>query len=146
MIDPSRLLRKSGLRPILRPWSTASGAIRGWGNKRSASRTSCARSQAHRCSLCRRILKSWTARNRSSFRRNSNSAILRVKARKTQKDCFTLASAPSERSSIPAAPGEGVTLSELEKLGYMTAPVIVIDREVVVGFDRDKLQKLLKTG
>jgi len=37
-------------------------------------------------------------------------------------------------------------LPELEKLGYMTTPVTVIDGEVVVGFDRDKLQKLLKTG
>jgi len=37
-------------------------------------------------------------------------------------------------------------LAELEKLGYMTTPVIVIDGEVVVGFDRDKLQTLLKTG
>ena len=36
-------------------------------------------------------------------------------------------------------------LNELEKLGYMTTPVIVIDGQVVVGFDRDKLQKLLKT-
>ena len=37
-------------------------------------------------------------------------------------------------------------LDELEKLGYMTTPVIVVDGEVVVGFDRDKLQTLLKTG
>ena len=37
-------------------------------------------------------------------------------------------------------------LPELEKLGYMTTPVTVIDGEVVVGFDRDKLQTLLKTG
>ena len=37
-------------------------------------------------------------------------------------------------------------LNELEKLGYMTTPVTVIDGQVVVGFDRDKLQKLLKTG
>ncbi len=37
-------------------------------------------------------------------------------------------------------------LVELEKLGYMTTPVTVIDGQVVVGFDRDKLQKLLKTG
>ena len=37
-------------------------------------------------------------------------------------------------------------LDELEKLGYMTTLVIVIDGEVVVGFDRDKLQTLLKTG
>jgi glutaredoxin 3 len=34
-------------------------------------------------------------------------------------------------------------LNELEKLGYMTTPVTVIDGQVVVGFDRDKLQKLL---
>ncbi len=37
-------------------------------------------------------------------------------------------------------------LAELEKLGYMTTPVIVVDGQIVVGFDRDKLQKLLKTG
>ena len=36
-------------------------------------------------------------------------------------------------------------LNELEKLGYMTTPVTVIDRQVVVGFDRDKLEKLVKT-
>jgi len=39
-----------------------------------------------------------------------------------------------------------VALNELERLGYMTTPVTVIDGQVVVGFDRDKLQKLLKTG
>jgi glutaredoxin len=37
-------------------------------------------------------------------------------------------------------------LAELEKLGYMTTPVTVVDGQVVVGFDRDKLQTLLKTG
>ncbi len=36
-------------------------------------------------------------------------------------------------------------LEELEKLGYMTTPVTVIDRQVVVGFERDKLQRLLET-
>jgi hypothetical protein len=36
-------------------------------------------------------------------------------------------------------------LDELEKLGYMTTPVTVIDGQVVVGFDRDKLQRLLET-
>ncbi len=36
-------------------------------------------------------------------------------------------------------------LTELEKFGYMTNPVTVIDGQVVVGFDRDKLQKLLET-
>ena len=35
-------------------------------------------------------------------------------------------------------------LAELERLGYMTTPVTVIDGEVVVGFDREKLEKLLK--
>jgi glutaredoxin len=34
-------------------------------------------------------------------------------------------------------------LAELEKLGYMTTPVTVVDGEVVVGFDRAKLEKLL---
>ena len=33
--------------------------------------------------------------------------------------------------------------AELEKLGYMTTPVILIDGEVVVGFDRPKLENLL---
>ena len=37
-------------------------------------------------------------------------------------------------------------LMELEKLGYMTAPVTVIDGEVVVGFDRAKLDHLLQRG
>ena len=36
-------------------------------------------------------------------------------------------------------------LDELEKIGYMTTPVTVIDGQVVVGFDRDKLQRLLET-
>jgi glutaredoxin len=34
-------------------------------------------------------------------------------------------------------------LEELEKLGYMTTPVTVIDGEVVPGFDRRKLEQLL---
>ncbi len=37
-------------------------------------------------------------------------------------------------------------ISELQKLGYMTTPVTVIDGEVVVGFDQPKLERLLKTG
>jgi glutaredoxin len=36
-------------------------------------------------------------------------------------------------------------LAELERLGYMTTPVTVVDGQVVVGFDRGKLQELLKT-
>ncbi|HKZ52636.1 MAG TPA: glutaredoxin family protein [Candidatus Acidoferrales bacterium] len=34
-------------------------------------------------------------------------------------------------------------LAELEKLGYMTTPVTVIDDQVVVGFARDRLEELL---
>jgi glutaredoxin len=35
-------------------------------------------------------------------------------------------------------------LNELEKLGYMTTPVTVIDGEVVIGFDAPKLRQLLQ--
>jgi glutaredoxin 3 len=35
-------------------------------------------------------------------------------------------------------------LQELQKLGYMTTPVTLVDGELVVGFDLAKLQKLLK--
>ena len=35
-------------------------------------------------------------------------------------------------------------LKELEKLGYLTTPVTVIDGEVVVGFDAPKLRSLLQ--
>ena len=34
--------------------------------------------------------------------------------------------------------------AELEKLGYMTTPVTVIDGEAVVGFDVSKLRTLLQ--
>jgi glutaredoxin 3 len=34
-------------------------------------------------------------------------------------------------------------LVELEKLGFMTTPLTVIDGEVVVGFDRARLENLL---
>ena len=34
-------------------------------------------------------------------------------------------------------------MAELEKIGVMTTPVTVIDGEVVVGFDRRKLEALL---
>ncbi len=36
-------------------------------------------------------------------------------------------------------------LAELEKLGYMTTPVTLVDGEVVVGFDRARLERLLGT-
>jgi len=34
-------------------------------------------------------------------------------------------------------------LAELQKLGYRATPVTVIDGDVVVGFDRGKLERLL---
>lgn len=34
-------------------------------------------------------------------------------------------------------------LADLEKLGYMTTPVTVVDGEAVVGFNRANLEKLL---
>ena len=36
-------------------------------------------------------------------------------------------------------------LAELERLSYMTTPITLIDGEAVVGFDRTRLEKLLKT-
>ena len=35
-------------------------------------------------------------------------------------------------------------LAELERLGYRTTPVTLIDGEVVVGFDQKQLEELLK--
>ncbi len=35
-------------------------------------------------------------------------------------------------------------LAELKTLGYMTTPVIVIDGDLVVGFDRERLEELLQ--
>ncbi len=37
-------------------------------------------------------------------------------------------------------------LAKLEQLGYMTTPVTVIDGEVIVGFNRAKLEELLAAG
>ncbi len=39
---------------------------------------------------------------------------------------------------------DDAALTELEQLGYMTTPVTLIDGEAFVGFDRPKLEKLLK--
>ncbi len=36
-------------------------------------------------------------------------------------------------------------IEELEKLGFLTTPVTVIDGEVVVGFDRKKLEELTRS-
>jgi glutaredoxin 3 len=35
-------------------------------------------------------------------------------------------------------------LAELEKLGYLTTPVTVVDDEIIVGFDHAKPETLLK--
>ncbi len=35
-------------------------------------------------------------------------------------------------------------LEELSKLGYMTTPVVTVDGQVVVGFDRTRLAALLE--
>ena len=35
-------------------------------------------------------------------------------------------------------------LAELEKLGYMSTPVTLIDGEIIVGFDRARLEELLR--
>jgi glutaredoxin-like protein NrdH len=35
-------------------------------------------------------------------------------------------------------------LEELQKLGYMTTPVTLVGEDLVVGFDFNKLQKLLE--
>lgn len=47
---------------------------------------------------------------------------------------------PFTERNIAADPA---ALDELEKLGYMTTPVTVVDSQVVVGFDRAKLEALL---
>ena len=36
-----------------------------------------------------------------------------------------------------------LAIAELEELGFMTTPVTVMDGEVVVGFDRERLDELL---
>jgi glutaredoxin len=41
---------------------------------------------------------------------------------------------------------DGAALGELEKLGYMTTPVTLIDGQVVVGYDVPKLRSLLELG
>ena len=37
-------------------------------------------------------------------------------------------------------------LNELEKTGYMTTPITIVDGEIVVGFDLAKLRALLQLG
>jgi hypothetical protein len=40
---------------------------------------------------------------------------------------------------------EPEALAELQKLGYRATPVTVIDGDVVVGFDRGRIERLLLT-
>jgi glutaredoxin len=39
---------------------------------------------------------------------------------------------------------EPEAINELKKMGVMTTPVTIIDEEIVVGFDQEKLEQLLK--
>ena len=41
---------------------------------------------------------------------------------------------------------DAAALSDLEQLGVMTTPVTLIDDEMVVGFDRQRLDTLLPGG
>lgn len=51
------------------------------------------------------------------------------------------------QKSVPYIERDVVTdekaMEELAEIGYMTTPVITIDGEVVVGFDRRRLEELL---
>ena len=38
---------------------------------------------------------------------------------------------------------DDTAIAELEELGYMTTPVTVVEGEVVVGFNRERLDELL---
>jgi glutaredoxin 3 len=41
---------------------------------------------------------------------------------------------------------DGDAISELQKLGFMTTPVTVINQKVIVGFDVRKLEEALALG
>jgi glutaredoxin len=41
-------------------------------------------------------------------------------------------------------PQDEDAMKALEKMGVMTTPVTVIDGEIIIGFDRAKLEKLLR--
>ena len=41
---------------------------------------------------------------------------------------------------------DSAALSELDKLGAMTTPVTLINDEIVIGFDRERLNALLAFG
>lgn len=38
----------------------------------------------------------------------------------------------------------GQALAEFSDLGYMTTPVVMMDGEVIAGFDRERLEQLLE--
>ena len=41
---------------------------------------------------------------------------------------------------------EPEALEELRRLGYMTTPVTLVDGDVIVGFDQEKLSRALGVG
>ncbi len=58
------------------------------------------------------------------------------------KEFFSQKQVEFTERNIAADPA---ALAELEQLGYMTTPVTVIDGEVIVGFNRARLERLLGT-
>jgi len=56
------------------------------------------------------------------------------------KECLSQNNVEYTKRNIAA---DETAFGKREKLGYMTTPVIVIDGEVVIGFDRPKLENLL---
>ncbi len=59
------------------------------------------------------------------------------------KEFFSQKQVEFTERNIAADPA---ALAKLEQLGYMTTPVTLVDGEVVVGFDRAKLEELLAAG
>ena len=56
------------------------------------------------------------------------------------KEFLSTNSVPFEERDVSQ---DEAALDELQKLGFMTTPVTVVDGEVVVGFDQKKLSTLL---
>ena len=56
------------------------------------------------------------------------------------KEFLSTNSVPFEERDVSQ---DEAALDELQKLGFMTTPVTVVDGEVVVGFDQKKLSALL---
>ena len=56
------------------------------------------------------------------------------------KEFLSAHSVPFEERDVSQ---DEAALDELQKLGFMTTPVTVVDEDVVVGFDQKKLSALL---